>query len=1045
MSGPATNLAAFVARLPGIVSRVISGAVARTDKAWDGIGARLPSRGLPGEALLVAVVVGYAMVNVARSTLDKGIQKIHAVGVSGVSANSIHDGRDAIDTAFMTWNDGDERLRALVRFHPVTLARAQTVLELLLVPLTLVLFYGLLKWLRGRVGTGPRSAARAAVLTLLEVAAIGVLGYVVLGLFNQLAELAILANGDSGGPFPAVLALTGLVRGLLLPLFLVPVAVALLQMHRDRTSGTGPPPEPVWRGAPTAYRVLFVVVILHALLVLASIPGEQSADALRLWLTNPLLGVTGLVFTALFCVALAAIALRIGTDANPKRVVLARAGTAKLIGIGFVLAAVGGVARYGFGQAWGAGVLAAGILVLLAGLLSFPLAPAAAGDPPTTATTEASLEVVEPVTSVKRLVPALLVVAPFTVLAVSLVRAAIPTILDESSSGWLAGVAVIAGACAVIGWGLARLAARWAFKADTATRRRVFRATAGALTAIIAVVYGAVVFGDPQRWSRDLGVVAIIAVFLTAVVLVFGTLGYVMESRALPAVLDFVNFRRLPVILSLVALALLSNQFALPGYHDFQRLDDVALPAESQITAEEAFERWTAANLTDAQETDEPGDEQAATPMVFVAAAGGGIKAAAFTASTIDCLFQDHDNPNEGHPCNDTDAYNRLFAASGASGGSVGIASVVAERVDGQVGDDWVQDRLGNDLLSPELAWQVMVEVPNAIARFQPGQDRGQVLSDSWSAEYADDEHDPGAEPFYVDQTDDNWSGPQVFFSGTNLNDGCRVNISAVRSARADGSPENQQPVGAEATRAGACNAQRADDGTAPDQTATRDLVDYLCGQNVDLATAAFLSARFPFVSPTGTTTCPDDDAGTSDSLSIGDGGYRDNSGAGSLMDSWAALQPLVADFNASHNQCIVPIFVEINTGYSGFGGPSAAGDVAQIIAPPLGAYRVFSDLSYGPIEQAAAEFSRPLAPDRQVLVNDEELPTRFFRVTLVDHPGVTAALGWSLSERAVGDLVDQLDLTENRQALDGLRDLLDPSRADTLRCVQPRRPGPAD
>ena len=55
---------------------------------------------------------------------------------------------------------------------------------------------------------------------------------------------------------------------------------------------------------------------------------------------------------------------------------------------------------------------------------------------------------------------------------------------------------------------------------------------------------------------------------------------------------------------------------------------------------------------------------------------------------------------------------------------------------------------------------------------------------------------------------------------------------------------------------------------------------------------------------------------------------------------------------------------------------------------------------------------------------------------TLVDHPGVTAALGWSLSERAVDDLVGQLDLTENRQALDGLRDLLDPSRADTLRCA---------
>lgn len=1036
MSGLATKLKAFLARLPRSVSRRIAAVVAWVDRVWDRLRARLPHAGLPGEAFLVTTVVAYVMVNVARTALDKGIQKIHAVGVSGVSTNSLHDGRDAIDTAFLTWQDGDERLQALVRFHPITLARAQTVLELLLVPLTLAIFYGLLKWLRSRVNAGPTAPARAAVVTLLEVAAIGVLGYVGLGLVNQAAELFILDAGNSNGPLPGLLAVTGPFRALLLPLFLVPVGVALLQLHRDRTSGTGPPPEPVWRGAPTAYRVLFVVVILHAVLILVSIPGEQSADALRLWLTTPTLGLTGLLFTSVFCVALAAIALRIGTDANPKRVVLARAGTARLIGLGFALALVGGIARYGFDQAWGAGVLAAGLLVLLAGLLSFPLAPANSGDPPKTATTDESLDVAEPVTRVKRLVPALLVVAPFTVLTISLVRASIPTILDESSSGWLAAVAVVAGLCAVVGWCLARLAARWAFTADSTTRRRVFRSTAWALAAVIAVVYFAVVFGDPQRWSRDLGVVAIIAVFLTAVVLTFGTLGYVMESRALPAVLDFVNFRRLPVILSLVALALLSNRFALPGYHDFQRMEDVALPADSQITAQVAFEQWTRANLADAQPTSEAGDDQPATPMVFVAAAGGGIKAAAFTAATVDCLFQDHDNPDEGHPCNDTDAYNRLFAASGASGGSVGIASVLAERTDGQVGENWVQERLGHDLLSPELAWQVMVEVPNAIARFQPGQDRGQVLADSWSAEFVEDDASPGADPFYVDRSGDDWAGPQVFFSGTNLNDGCRVNISGVRSAEADGSPGNQQPVGEGSTRSGPCNAQRSDDGRAPDQTGTRDLADYLCGQNVDLATAAFLSARFPFVSPTGNTRCPDEDAGTSDSLSIGDGGYRDNSGAGSLMDSWAVLEPLVAAFNASHDQCIVPIFVEINTGYTGFDAPSSAADVAQIIAPPLGAARVFSDLTYGPIEQAAADFSRPLAPDRQVYVNDEQLPTRFFRVTLVDHPGVTAALGWSLSERAVGDLVDQLDLLENRRALDGLRDLLDPSRADTLRCA---------
>ena len=233
-------------------------------------------------------------------------------------------------------------------------------------------------------------------------------------------------------------------------------------------------------------------------------------------------------------------------------------------------------------------------------------------------------------------------------------------------------------------------------------------------------MYAAVVFGDPQRWSRHLGVVAIIAVFLTAVVLVFGTLGYVMESRALPAVLDFVNFRRLPVILSLVALALLSNQFALPGYHDFQRLDDVALPAESQITAEEAFERWTSANLTDAQKTDSraraggdrmvrrrrrwrsrlpPSPLPPSTVCSRTTTTRTGATPATTPTRTTGC------SPPAGRP------------------GAAWHASVVAERADGQIGDDWVQDRLGNDLLSPELTWQAgMVEVPNAIAGFQPGQ-----------------------------------------------------------------------------------------------------------------------------------------------------------------------------------------------------------------------------------------------------------------------------------------------------------------------------------
>ena len=573
---------------------------------------------------------------------------------------------------------------------------------------------------------------------------------------------------------------------------------------------------------------------------------------------------------------------------------------------------------------------------------------------------------------------------------------------------------------------------------------------------MVCIVIYVIVIRDPWEWGRTFGATAIMAVFLTVLVLVFGTIGYVMESRPLPAALDFVGFRRLPVVLALVVWGVASHQFAVDGYHDLKTTGE-ALPPAPQQTVQRAFTSWIEANLGDVAPSSQPSTSRPATPMVFVAAAGGGIKAAAFTSATIDCIFigtpsagagTDAPYPSEvtDDACATGDNWQRLFAASGASGGSVGIASVLAQRATGEVPDGWVKDQLGRDLLSPEIAWQLFVEVPNAVVTFNPSLDRGEVLQESWRRELADDGADPGGMPFFADRSqEDAWADPLVFFSGTNLNDGCRVNISPARSA----APGRDTSVAVDAadppvlgplgTRHGPCKDQRVERaGVAPDQAGTRDLVDFLCGDNIDLATAAFLSARFPFVSPTGTIRCPDegdDDDETIDSLSIGDGGYRDNSGAASIMDTWAVLEPLVAAYNAEHEQCIVPLFVEINNGYAGLGGPGVSSDVAQLVAPALGAARVFSDLSYGPIEQAAAEFSRELAPDLEVTSDGKVLRTRFFRVSLVDHPGVTAPLGWSLSGAAVDDLVGQLGLEENKVPLTSLRDLLAPGRGSRLTC----------
>ncbi len=1029
-----------LARVLAALKRLARGSVAWVDKRWDGGEARLTDRQILRDAGLAAVAVLYLAIDTARTALDAGIKKIHAEGVAGVSTNSLHNGTTAVKKAFETWNLGWDRLRIWLRFQPVPLARVQTVLELLLVPFAFLVFYGIVKALRARV-TDQRIA------TLLAYAALGVILNALLGVLNQVLELVILAGSGSPGWLGSVLHVSSLARVNLRLLIFVPVVIGVLSLLRpvvDGSAGEGGSDSKqarrrlrLWRGTGTTYRVLIVAVVLHAVLMLVGTPGAQSQDALRLWVQTPGLGVLGLLLTAVLSLSLAAIALRLGTDANPKRDVLERKGTGRLAIVGAGLIVVGAVARTSLlrHQAWGGGALAAGVLVFVIAALSWPLVSRSATvdpsvvPPPPTALPGADITV--PDERHKRVVPAILAAAPLTTVGVALVRASVPSIIDSNSSGRLVLWAIPAFVLAVIGFVLARAIVPWAFRGtkNEGARKKLFVFVELAVVAVCATVY-ILAIDDPWKWAPRFGVSAIIATFMAALVVVFGTLGHWMESRKLPAALDVVGFRRLPVIFGLIVLGFLSHRFEGDGYHDVKTMGDATMPASPQLTVEAAFDRWTVAHLGDASVVGQAPAEQRAEPLVFVAAAGGGIKAAAFTSAALDCMFVGANVATE--PCVSTPAWSTVFAASGASGGSVGIASIMAERqlesANNHSAAAWVSDRFGTDLLSPELAWQLLVEAPNAIINFSPGLDRGEVLQESWRRQFEVDQRNPGSSAFYAGTADQPWTQPLVFFSGTNLNDGCRVNISPARSA---------QRMPPNTTRAGACKDQRVlDNGPAPDQAGTRDLVDYLCDRNIDLATAAFLSARFPLVSPAGTIHCDDGDLTTNDNLSIGDGGYRDNSGAASIMDTWSVLEPLVSGYNTSHDRCIVPILIEINNGYAGLTGSKPGKDVAQVVAPLSGATSVFGDLSYGPIEQGAAEFSRSLSPDIHVLSGGQELTSRFFRLSLVDHPGVTAPLGWSLSDAAVDDLVNQVTEARNLTTLTALHAILDGAASGGLTCA---------
>lgn len=1020
MAGELTRIIGAVRRGVAAPLAAIDGFIRRADDWFDaGPWWRRSLRDL-GAVGAVVVLLGAL---VARTALDAGIAKIHAVGTDGTSTNSLHDGTAAIERAFQVWGEGDVRLREVLRYGGTGLAAAQTICELIAALLAMIVGYRLLAVLRRRLDTGDRTSANVVV----EIASGGVLLYGVLGVVNQALELWILArHGPLPGPLDGVLFVSARLRSAMVPLMAVAIVVGLVEIDR-RDRRAQPPRHQWWRGIVMTYRVLIVIVVGDAALLLFSIPGAQTQDALRLWPERWSLPLFGLVTTAALSVSLGLMAVRIGTSSVVARRVMTRRQTVALLVLGLSTIAAGAVAT-AVGHTWSAAAYGAGSVAVVIALLSLPLIPA---EQPV------AERFLEPTDVAREVVPAVLATVPPIALALVLIRALVPSVMDDDSSLGLAPYAVAALVLAVVTYAGTRAFARWAFDAgarawayegpDEATPKRFpWPAVEAVLLGGCAIVYG-VVIARPFGAAPVVGVLGILTTFLLAVVIVFGSIGFGTDAVPLPAFFDFIGFRRLPVVLSLVAWGLASHLFAERGYHDLQTSG--RLPDAPQLTVTTGFDRWRTANLGDAVETDEPAETRRAVPMIFVAAAGGGLKAATFTAAALDEIF----GAEPG-----SDPWPRVFAASGASGGSVGIASVAAARASGAAAtDDWVARSLGNDLLSPELAWQVFVEVPNAFANFDPGLDRGEILQETWRRQFAAEagggDTDPGAAPYYRDRSAGPWDGPLLFLSGTNLIDGCRVNISAVRSSEHVPHDPHRDTNGPSSE--GPCDDRRSE-GEPSTLAASRDLVDYLCGDNIDLATAAFLSARFPVVSATGTTKCADGEPATNDALSIGDAGYRDNSGASSVMDVWRELEPLVTRFNDAHTTCIVPIFLEINTGYRGLGAISSSPEVAQLIAPALGALNVFGQLSYGEIEQAASEFSSEVQPGLTPYLGEAPLQTRFFRIGLVDHPGVTAPLGWSLSEGAAEDLVQQLDLGTNRRTVEVLERVLRPEGdADALAC----------
>jgi hypothetical protein len=263
--------------------------------------------------------------------------------------------------------------------------------------------------------------------------------------------------------------------------------------------------------------------------------------------------------------------------------------------------------------------------------------------------------------------------------------------------------------------------------------------------------------------------------------------------------------------------------------------------------------------------------------VVFVSAAGGGLRAGYWTASVLARLFDCVPNFSE-----------RLFAISGVSGGSLGAglyaslvrdlqssneksrqtcadhpASIIDPALPKREMQAKLTDFLENDFLAPVVASLFFRDLPQSLIPIQFIPDRAAILEkafeQSWHVACASRvygasclEPNQFEESFFQTRDASGWT-PVLFFNGTHEETGKRIITSHVRI----------------------------------DQDSFFDALDFfsLVQRDVALSTAVLNSARFPFVSPAGALTRLRSDGNADVFGSVIDGGFFENYGATTLQE----------------------------------------------------------------------------------------------------------------------------------------------------------------
>ncbi len=477
--------------------------------------------------------------------------------------------------------------------------------------------------------------------------------------------------------------------------------------------------------------------------------------------------------------------------------------------------------------------------------------------------------------------------------------------------------------------------------------------------------------------ARSVGPVGLSLLALTLWSAVWTVVAMAVEKFGLPPT---------PVVaISLAAIVSLIAPWATQnvGFVSFDRnqVDTIARRgADAPVAAPDYASRW----LEERIGRGEP------VRAIIVIAEGGGIRAALQTAALLREL--------DAH-------YGDLYVLSGVSGGSVGIAQYLAARAEPNAELDRPIYALRQDHLTPTLATMYVLDWPMAFVptptRFMQAEwelpDRARDFERSLARESG---AMSGAflEVVQAARRGAVASGPVVLLNTTRTADGAGEVVSNVTFPDVAG-------------QAGARLTGRTASAPAPRQTAADRLCNVLerlgDGETLSMATAAHLSARFPFVSPPGAVRAPADCSAGDEAdtlLRYVDGGYLDNSGALSASQAVNALERV----NAQRGGGRVPIeYVVIHIYTQTIANQQAlrSNDLLPELTGPLDAVlgaRVLQGL--GPIASLCRQVRALSGPPIEREAADDQMCDRYARRRTVDLGAVEAvALQGSESAPSIG------------------------------------------